>query len=170
MCMLKLLSVFCLCLVLNQCSVKKALYRRQEKVKLEIPVTYALGWWSNQDKLQIDSFSVEILQSTLSLFNTKSLVAYTIRGHLPYQGEWKPYIQKIHINEHFIPSEGEYQTAEEIDLTPIVNVQVDHSKTGGTEYFCFTNQLYVHSFHWGENTVKFVCGKMEKTIQVMQKK
>jgi hypothetical protein len=153
-----------------QCGFHNILSHGPPKPKLEVPVTYTLGWWGNQDKLVVDSFSVQIIESKLSLFNTQSLIAYTIRGHLNYQGEWKPYIKEVQISESFLPREHSDVIAAEIHLTPVVSVQVDKSKQGGIEYFNFTNQHLVHSFHWGENKVKFVCGKFERSIELFQKK
>jgi len=50
--------------------------------KIEIPVTYNISWWSNQKELNIDSLKIDIIESRLSLFNSKSLIAYKVFGHL----------------------------------------------------------------------------------------
>ena len=70
--------------------------------KSEIEVTYNLGWWAYQDCLHIDSFKVELIDSRLNLFNSSSLIRYTVFGQLSKSDNWRPYVNKVHVNERFI--------------------------------------------------------------------
>ena len=48
--------------------------------RIEIPITYNIGWWSNQNGLTIENLEIEIVESKLNLFNSKSLISYKING------------------------------------------------------------------------------------------
>lgn len=66
--------------------------------KLEIPVTYNVGWWANQEALSIDSLKIEIIESKLNLFNEKSLISYEVSGQLTNEQHWKAEIKEVHIS------------------------------------------------------------------------
>jgi hypothetical protein len=157
-------------LLLMQCNVKMFLHASTRKAKHEVPVTYELGWWSNQNDLHIDSFSVSLLDSNLNMFNSKSLISYTVKGHLTYIGSWKPFIKKVHLSERFLTKDKRDTTDAEIIITPIVDTKQDNTKNGGTVPFAFTNQLLQNSFHWGSNKILFRCGAFQQMIEVWQKK
>ena len=69
--------------------------------KLEISETNEIGWWAYQESLKVDSFSVEFVESKLNLFNSKSLIKYTVKGKLSNDGHWNPSIKNIHISQPF---------------------------------------------------------------------
>ena len=50
--------------------------------KMEVPITYNISWWSYQEDLTIENLEVNIIESKLNLFNSKSLISYTIKGKL----------------------------------------------------------------------------------------
>lgn len=121
---------------------------------------------SHQNLLTIDDFSIEISDSRLNLFNSKSVIAYTIKGRLKAKKGWKPYIEKVHISERIDTSK---RLGVLIEVTPIVgleNVEEDITE----QSFEFTNEHQVTSRFWGENHFSFFCGRFEEEIEVFQRK
>lgn len=149
--------------------------------KNEIEVTYEIGWWSYQDELKIDSFQVQTIESKLNLFNSQSLISYTIKGKLIGKKGWKPSVKKIHISERFIRYfdrdlhpylEKDTNNLPEaiIEITPIVGVKENDKYDGDTIQFNFTNELIVHSFHWGNNWIRFQTSEKYKDLILQQRK
>jgi hypothetical protein len=151
------------------CSLKPLLFPGPSKPKQAVPVTYHLGWWSNQNELQVDSFGVSVIESKLNVLNTKSLIAYRIKGHLTYTGHWKPYIKEVQISERFL-TDTIHKAEAEIRITPLVNTKEDNSVNGGVETFDFTNEYVVSTFHWGDNKIRFRCMNHETVLELHQKK
>ena len=135
----------------------------------EIPVTYNIGWWSNQKALTIDSLTIDILESRLSLFNSKSLIAYKVFGHLKYTGHWQPLIEEVHVSER-INRDTTLHCDRIIEITPVIKVKENNKVTRGTDKFAFKNEHIITSNHWGINRIKFICGQKEKTIELRQVK
>ena len=61
---------------------KGILSNEPRKPKIEIPVTYTISWWSYQNDLVIDSLKIKIIESKLNLFNSKSLISYSVYGKM----------------------------------------------------------------------------------------
>jgi len=137
--------------------------------KLEIPVIYNIGWWSNQKELNIDSLKIDILEDRLSLFNSKSLIAYKVFGHFKHIGHWQPIIEEVHISER-INRDTTLHCDRIIEITPVVKVKENNKVNGGTDKFAFKNEHIIISNHWGINRIKFICGQKEKTIELHQVK
>ncbi|MCX2680147.1 hypothetical protein OOZ15_09370 [Galbibacter sp. EGI 63066] len=148
---------------------KKKLSKKTRKPKIEIPETFRVGWWSNQEKLIIEGFSVEIIQSELNLFNNKSLISYTINGKIKPDGDWVSYVKEIHISER-LNKNTTPNCDRIIELTPIVAVKKGKKMNGAVEKFKFTNEYIITSGHWGVNRIKLVCGTKEQTIELKQTK
>ncbi|MDD4971974.1 MAG: hypothetical protein PHT07_21315 [Paludibacter sp.] len=139
------------------------------KPTVEIPVTYNIGWWSDQKALNIDSLQVDIVESRLNLFNSKSLVAYKVSGHLTYKGQWQPKIKEVHISER-INLDTTLHCDRIIEITPVIEDKENKKVNGGTYKFDFKNEHIIKSNHWGINKIKFICGQKEKTIGLQQVK
>lgn len=137
---------------------------------IEIPVSYNIGWWAHQDDLIIDSLKIKIIESNLSLFNSKSLVSYKVSGRINYQGHWKPRIKEVHVSERLERDSVQKIIGRIIELTPIVSVEEDNKVNSGVEKFEFKNEQTIASNGWELNLIKFVCGKKEQIIQLRQKK
>ena len=137
--------------------------------RIEIPVTYNIGWWSYQKALNIDSLKIDIIESRLSLFNSKSLIAYKVFGHLKYTGNWQPIIEEVHISER-INRDTTLNCDRIIEITPVIKVKENKKNNGGTDKFEFKNEHVITSNHWGINRIKFICGQKEKTIELRQVK
>jgi len=148
---------------------KAILSAEPRKPILEIPVTYNIGWWSDQKALNIDSLQVDIVESRLSLFNSKSLIAYKVIGHLDYEGQWQPRIKEIHISER-INRDSTLQCDRIIEITPVIENKENKKVNGGSDKFEFKNEHIITSNHWGINRIKFICGLKEKTIKLQQVK
>lgn len=154
-----------------------------------VPVTYNIGWQANQNDIFIDSFLVEILPGrSLNLMNSKSTVAYTVCGHINYEGSWQPKIEKVHISERLnrdsavrydrrfvnpdymkgLDPATQYDRI--IEITPVYKTKRNDKVHGGSEKFEFTNKHTIISGHWGKNRIKFVCGQHEQIIELIQKK
>lgn len=80
-----ILSAVAYYLYLTDFGRKNILSTEPRKPKLEIPVTYNIGWWSDQKALIVDSLQIDILESKLNLFNSKSLISYKVGGQLKYE-------------------------------------------------------------------------------------
>jgi hypothetical protein len=142
---------------------------RQKRPTLEIPVTYNIGWWSNQKMLSIDSLHIEIVESYLNLMNAKSIVSYRVGGHLTYEGQWQPKITEVHISERMChDTTSHYDRI--IEITPIIKTTKNEKVNGGSHKFEFTNEHIITSNQWGINRIKFVCGQKEQVIELRQKK
>lgn len=137
--------------------------------KIEIPVTYNISWWAYQENLIIENFKIEIVESKLNLFNNKSLIAYTIKGKMKYEKQWKSYIGKIHISER-LNKDSTQNINRIIELTPIVRVKNNKNANGGVEEFEFKNEFIITSGNWGMNRIKFICGNKEEIIELVQRK
>lgn len=147
----------------------------------EIEVTYNIGWWSNQESLKIDSLNIEILDSRLNLFNTYSLIRYSIHGELSKSGNWRPFIKNIHISERFIRNHNhelhpylDHDTCNIpeaiIEITPVIDVSEDNKYNGEIIPFQITNEIKIQSAHWGNNWIRLKCGILQKDIILKQKK
>lgn len=151
-------------------SVKNALFGKVRKARRQVPVTYQIGWWPNQDQLKIDRFTVDILKSRLNLTNRESLLSYTVCGQIKYKGHWKPFIKEVHVSERLFAKDSQEGVDAEILITPIVDVNHDKSSEGGAESFLFTNEHIISSLHWGVNKIRFSCGPYEQIIELVQGK
>jgi len=136
---------------------------------LEIPVTYNIGWWSDQKALNIDSLQVDIVESRLSLFNSKSLIAYKVIGRLDYEGQWQPKIKEVHISER-INLDPTLHCDRIIEITPVIEGKENKKVNGGRDKFEFKNEHLITSNHWGINRIKFICGQKEQIIELQQYK
>ncbi|MBN8836383.1 MAG: hypothetical protein J0I09_03940 [Sphingobacteriia bacterium] len=148
---------------------KGILSTEPRRPKLEIPVTYNIGWWSDQKSLSIDSLSIDIVESKLNLFNSKSLIAYKVSGHLTYKGHWQPQIESVHISER-INLDTTLGCDRIIEITPVIKDKSNDNVNGGTDKFEFKNEHTITSNHWGVNRIKFICGLKQQTIELWQRK
>lgn len=137
--------------------------------KLEMPITYNVGWWSNQDALSIDSLQIEIVESKLNLFNDKSLIAYKISGQLAHQKDWQRVIKEVHISER-VNLDTTLHCDRIIELTPVVKSKESKTLDGEMERFQLRNEHTIVSNHWGINRIKFICGNKEQIIELKQRK
>jgi hypothetical protein len=180
---LTILTIVILTFVFRERLVEAFLFKdlNPREPKNQIETTYNLGWWANQDNMRIDSFSVEIIESRLNLFNSYSLIKYTIKGELKGKNNWKPFVDKIHLSERFIRiynrelhpylDKDTCQIPEAIiEITPVIDTKEDDNYKGETIPFKFTNELKLESFHWGNNWLRFQCENMQKDIILQQTK
>ena len=137
--------------------------------KIEIPVTYNIGWWSDQKALLVDSLTIDIVESKLNLFNSKSLIAYKVSGHLTYKGHLQPEINTVHISER-INLDTTLHCDRIIEITPIIKDKSNDNVNGGTDKFEFKNEHTITSNHWGINSIMFICGQKQQTIELRQAK
>jgi hypothetical protein len=143
------------------------LLNRPRKPKVKVPIRYCIGWWSDQDTMKIDSFTITIIESNLTLFNSKSLISYTLKGHLTGAPASRPYIKEIQHCEKVIQANT---MSAVIDLTPVVKLTKDKNYCGDLIQFEFTNEHIVQSMHWGPNSIMITCGGITREIILLQKK
>lgn len=157
----------------------KNLHPREPKNQIE--ETYKIGWWGYQDSLKINFFRVEVIESNLNMFNTYSLVKYTVQGEMKWKNGWKPFIENVHISERFIRkfrrginsflNKDTLKTPAAIfEITPIVNTRKDKDYKAETIKFEFTNELKIQSFHWGNNLIRLQCDSLKTDIILKQTK
>ncbi len=137
--------------------------------RLEVPVTYTIAWWANQEALKVDSFTIDIVESKLNLFNSKSVISYKVSGQITYQGHWQPKIREVHISER-INQDSTLNCDRIIEITPVLESKENTQTNGGTDLFEFKNEHIITSNHWGVNRIKFICGSKEQTIELQQSK
>lgn len=164
-----ILSVLCYYLYLTDFGRKGILSTEPRRPKLEIPITYNIGWWSDQKALSVDSFRIDIVESKLNLFNSKSLIAYKVSGHLTYKGHWQPQIEAVHISER-INLDTTLRCDRIIEITPVIKDKSNENVNGGSDKFEFKNEHTITSNHWGINRIKFICGLKQQTIELRQSK
>ena len=140
--------------------------------KSDVPLTYSLGWWGDQEHLSVTSLKCEIVESKLNLFNNKSLFRYTISGFLAnLNGHFKPYISKVHISERYVRYEKEKYIYEgEITLTPVVSTKSDDSYKGQSINFSIKVEEVIESAGWGKNVYVIRCGNLVDSIFTQQRK
>ena len=144
------------------------LYSGPAEPRNQTEITYNIGWWSHQDGLTIDKFEIKIVDSRLNLFNSRSLISYTIEGTMTDAKNWEPYLEKIHISERF-QIDSTMRTGI-IEITPIIGVKEKDDYNGGQIEFKTTNELIIESFHWGNNKLLFKCGNSQKELELKQRK
>jgi len=167
-----ILSIFlflvCTYLYLTDFGRKGILSNEPRKPKIEIPTTYNIGWWSYQEDLIIDSLKVEIIESNLNLFNSKSLISYSVYGKIKFNdGHWEPNIENVHLSERI---EKDSLKSRIIEITPIITVTEKDNQKSGAKKFNFKNEHTIISNGWGNNTIKFICGNKEQIIRIQQRK
>jgi hypothetical protein len=146
---------------------KDILSNDPRKPKYEIPITYNISWWSNQENLIIDSLKIEIIESKLNLFNSKSLVSYSVYGKMKIEKFWKPKIEEIHISERI---ENDSLKSRIIEITPIIKMIENEKENEGVEKFNFKNEHTITSNSWGDNKIRFICINKEQSIKLIQYK
>lgn len=164
-----ILGVIAYYLYLTDFGNRDILFPSPRKPKVEIPVTYNIGWWANQKTLKIDSLNIQVVESKLNLFNSKSLISYKVSGELSYEGYWQPKIKEIHISER-VNLDTLLHCDRIIEITPVIEVEENKRTKGGLNKFEFKNEHTITSNHWGINRIKFVCGKKEQIIELQQTK
>lgn len=117
--------------------------------------------------MSIDKFTITILESNLNLFNSKSLISYTIKGFLKSTSAAQPSIKKIHHAERIV-YKSSVQTV--IEITPVVKLKNRKSYAGEFIPFEITNEHVIQSMHWGPNIITFTCGAFTKEITIHQGK
>lgn len=158
----------CAYLYLTDFGRKGILSNEPRKPKIELPVLYNIGWWSHQDNLTIDSLKVEVIESKLNLFNSKSLVSYSVYGKMKFNdGHWEPNIENIHLSERI---ENDSLKNRIIEITPIISMSEKDNEKSGVKKFHFKNEHTIISNGWGKNTIKFFCGNREQIIKLQQRK
>lgn len=148
---------------------KDILFQGPRNPRIEVPITYNIGWWSNQKEMQIDSFDLKIVESELNLFNSKSLISYEVKGQLTNDRYWKPKINEVHISER-INTDTLLNYDRVIEITPIVKVEENNKTKEEKNSFTFKNEHIIISNRWGKNRIKFVCAKKEQIIELQQRK
>lgn len=148
--------------------ISTLLYSGPPEPKNQTEITYNIGWWSYQDGLTINKFEITIVDSHLNLFNSRSLISYTIEGKMTNKKNWEPYLKKIHVSERF-ESDSTMRIGI-IEITPIIGVKERDDYNGEQIDFKTTNELLIESFHWGNNKLVFKCGEFQKELELKQSK
>lgn len=165
-----ILLIFIICIVASYSYLyRDILFPEPRRPKHEIPVTYNIGWWSDQKALTVDSLKIEIVESKLSLFNSKSLVSYVVLGHLTYNGHIQPIIEEVHISER-INLDTTLNCDRIIEITPVIKDKNNAHVNGGSDKFEFKNEHTITSNHYGINRIKFICGQKEQIVELQQVK
>lgn len=142
------------------------------KPKLELPVTYRVGWWPYQSTMHISAFNVTVVESKLSMFNPESLLAYTVKGELEKpSGRVYSEVTEVHVSER-INTDSSLNCDVIVEITPIVT-QTQMSSTDRRSFgngFFFTNEILIHSAHSGVNRIMFVCEGRQRIVELTQGK
>lgn len=141
------------------------------KARTEIPVNYRVGWWPAQFCLSVDSFQVEIVESNLGFMNSESLFAYTVYGRLinPPRSFAELTIKEVHLSDRINRDTAQHYDRI-IEITPIVQMDVNEGAAIAEKQFSFRNELNITSMFWGGNSIKFICGQHDQTVEFRQPK
>jgi hypothetical protein len=82
---------------------------------------------------------------------------------------WEPFLKKIHISERSAKGDSSSRVGL-IELTPLIGVRENDNYIEKKIPFKLTNELIIESFQWGNNTVLFKCGQIERRIELKQRK
>jgi hypothetical protein len=156
-------------LLVIQPFVGKLFSNEPPKPHLQVPVTYNIGWWTNQDSIVIDDLSVKLLDSNLNLFHSNTLVSYQIKGKMKVGAGWKPHISQVFVSER-LNKDTTQHFDRIIELEPVMNCTHLENQTAAIFDFDITNEHVIKSNHWGNNKIKFICGKHESIVSFHQKK
>lgn len=149
------------------------------KEKRDVPIIYQLGWWAHQQVLEVTSFEVTVVKSNLNLFNSISLIRYTVKGWLHHRAGGVPYIRSIHHSEQLIPAPNEFLDEMEenelrihahIQLTPVVAFKDIKKRLTERVPFEFSNEYRIKSLRWGQNSFKISCAGIDHYIRLSQRK
>ncbi|MBK7030028.1 MAG: hypothetical protein IPH45_12810 [Bacteroidales bacterium] len=143
---------------------KDILSTEPRKPVIEVPVTYNIGWWNDQKAFKVDSLKIDIVESRLNLFNSKSLISYKVIGHLENKGY---FINEVHISER-INLDTTLNCDRVVEITPVIKDKRITKVNNETNKFEFKNEHIINSNHWGINRIKFICGLKEQTIELHQ--
>jgi len=145
---------------------------RIPKPKSDVEVVYKIGWNGYAGTVAVTSLETEVLYDSLTLFNTKALVQYTITGTVTNKAGWRPYIQAVHLSERWVPSSDspDRNMAGDIQVLPIAGVEKDESYQGETLKFSVKVQDYLTTGGWGENIYHVSSFDWKDRIVLFQKK
>ena len=165
-------AIIFLLLRIQSLPIEKLLSEKIPIAKSDVPIVYSLGWWPYQDYLKVENIETNIVHSKLNLFNSHSLISWTLIGSVSYtKGSWKPYIQKVHLNEKYIlydPNNRIY--IGDITITPIIAVIQDSTYNGEIIPFKIRIEEVLQSGSWGENKYAIHFGSLTDTLKLFQYK
>lgn len=161
-----ILSALAFYLYLTDFGRKSIFSAEPRNPKFEIPITYNIGWWSYQDCLTVDSLEVGIVESSLNMFNSKSLISYKVSGKISLVGKT---IEEVHISER-LNLDTTFHYDRIIEITPVVEDKNKKSSNGWSDRFVFKNEHTIRSGGYGRNRIKFICGTKEQIIELIQQK
>lgn len=144
-------------------------WKEPRRPKLEIPVTYNIGWWPDNNRLTIDSLKIDIIESNLNLFNSKSLISYKVSMSFDDVANFKPVVYQVHLSER-INNDTTLNCDRIIEITPVMMLKENKKLKGVTCTFEFKNEYLLSSNQWGSNRIKFICGQQERIIELHQRK
>ena len=159
-------SIFAIFLLASSC--RNPLDSSPREPKNEVPVTYNLGWWSYQDDLKINDFTVNILEDMLNLFNSKSLIEYNISGIITHEKGWMPEIKNVFISESLNKDTLDRSYDRIIEIMPVVSVINNKNTDPGQRSFSIKNEYIIESNKWGSNKIKIICLDKEQIIDLIQ--
>jgi hypothetical protein len=140
-----------------------------KKPKCEVRESYKLDWWTKNPNMRIESFEVKVVESNLNLFNSVAKISYTITGTMKSNAGWDPYIREVHVSEQYENRDSANMVSVHT-FTPVMASKSSKKAKGGEEKFTFTNEHTVHSYKWGENKFRLVCGDFVTEIKLDQNK
>lgn len=138
--------------------------------KSDVKFTSKVGWWPYQKELKITSLEVDVVDSHLNLFNSKSLIRMKIKGSMKGQNGWCPKVDKVHISERVVHAGNFENSLAEITVTPVIHVKEDKGYHSEILSFNLTQEIQTESMGWGSNTYQFYCGSKKSKLKLHQRK
>lgn len=156
----------------NSCRQKdKHLYEfsPMRPLKIELPVSHDMFWRYYIDCLIVNKVTVTLKESNLSMFNDTSIVEYNVSGHISVPKNCKPILSAAHLTQT-INKDSKKTISGSIEITPVLRFDVADGAPERMEAFTFSNEMYLLSSGWGENTYVFRSMNKYDTIKVFQNK
>jgi len=138
----------------------------------EPEVTYRIdSFWLYQSALEVSDMNVDIGTPRLNLFNAHFVATIRVDGAISLkEPRRRPFIKRVHVSERFVPSSTDPERVVELQVTPIVETEVDADYDGATVPFTLSIPYNLRTYQWGVNHFTVVVSGREQRFEVTQYK
>jgi hypothetical protein len=137
----------------------------------DVLITSDIGWWANQEGLNISDFSAQAIDPRLGLFSSRFLMRYRMKGTVKSQKGWRPKVKEAQITERVVSRSNNWSTSvADFLIVPVVGVEQDKTYFGEQIPFDLKLEQIIHTMGWGLNRYEIKCGEKTASVIVEQVK